>query len=63
VDGTGGTQNWMLGEWLTLAAVDGDVYKNVATADVASGRAKNNPAMHAAIVWVKNARHKGTFPK
>ncbi|MGP3980453.1 hypothetical protein [Streptomyces sp. KR80] len=63
VDGTGGTQNHMLGEWLGLASVDGGVYKNVAAADVASGRPKSTPALHAAIVWVKDARHKGTFPK
>ncbi len=62
VDGTGGTQNWMLGEWLGLASVDRNVYLNVSGADVASGRAKNTPALHAAILWVKHQRASGAFP-
>lgn len=63
VDGTGGTQNHMLPEWLLLASVDAAVYRNLAASNVASGRQKGTPAVHANIVWIKNARAKGTFPR
>lgn len=63
VDGTGGIQNWMHGDWLLLAVADPAVYRNLAASNIASGRPKTNPAMHAAIVWVKHARHRGTFPR
>lgn len=63
VNGTDGVQNYMLPEWLLLAAVDPAVYRNVADSNVVSGRQKSTPAIHASIVWVKNARAKGTFPR
>jgi hypothetical protein len=59
VDGSGGSQNNMLGEWIPLADWNPTVYTLIATADVASGIAASTPHIDASILWVKNRRNLG----
>ncbi|WBB58588.1 hypothetical protein O7599_23540 [Streptomyces sp. WMMC500] len=63
VDGTGGTQNWMNGEWLFLAATTPSVYNNIAASNTANGRSKQNAMIHASILWIKKGRNDGRYPK
>jgi hypothetical protein len=53
VDGTGGTQNYMQGQWLLAGDWNRAAYDAIATADIASGRYANDPFTTASILFMK----------